>query len=163
MILAMFSTLASAQKVKSDYDHSYKLAGLRTFAFAPLSEKDPLSARPDVANKIKSDLKSQLEKIGLQEDDQQPNFLVSYSASKQTYTTSYSTGASAWTAGSQVWNTEYTEGTLVVDFLDPATRAPFWRGTATQTVYAGTLQKYVPKGVEKLVDAFQKDLGEKER
>ncbi len=150
--------LVSAQKVKSDYDHNYKLDGLKRFAFAPPSADDPLSSRPDVAQKIKSDLKSQLGKAGFREDDQNPNFLVEYSASKHTYSDSYSTTTNAWTAGSEVWNTQYTVGTLIVDFLDPQTKQPFWRGTATQTVYAGTLQKYVPKGVQKLVQAFQNDV-----
>ena len=156
-VLVVMAPLTSAQKVKSDYDHNYKLAGLNRFAFAPVSPQDPLSSRPDVAQKIKSDLKSGLEKAGFREDDQNPNFLVEYSASKHTYSDSYGTTSNAWTAGSQVWNTEYTMGTLIVDFLDPQTKQPFWRGTATETVYAGTLQKYVPKGIQKLVQAFQND------
>lgn len=157
-VLIVMAQFASAQKVKSDFDHNYKLAGLKSFAFAPLSPEDPLSSRPDVAQKIGSDLKSQLEKAGFAEDKQNPSFLVEYSASKHTYSDSYSTTTNAWTAGSEVWNTKYTVGTLVVDFLDPQTKQPFWRGTATQTVYAGSLQKYVPKGVQKLVQAFQNDL-----
>jgi len=156
--LLLMVPLVSAQKVKSDFDHNYKLAGLKRFAFAPLSPDDPLSSRPDVAQKIKSDLKTQLEKAGFAEDDQNPNFLVEYSASKHTYSDSYSTTTNAWTAGSEVWNTKYTVGTLIVDFLDPQTKQPFWRGAATQTVYAGNLQKYVPKGVQKMVQAFQDDM-----
>jgi Domain of unknown function (DUF4136) len=157
LLLMLASALASAQKVTSDYNHDYKLSGLQRFAFAPVSPQDPLSKRPDVAEKIKSDLKAQLEKAGFTEDDQNPNFLVEYSASKHVYSDSYSTTTNAWTAGSQVWNTEYTTGTLLVDFLDPQSKQPFWRGTATETVYAGTLLKYVPKGVQKLVQAFQED------
>ena len=156
--LLLMVPLVSAQKVKSDYDHNYNMARLKRFAFAPLSAEDPLSSRPDVAQKIKSDLKTQLEKAGFAEDDQNPNFLVESSASKHTYSDSYSTTTNAWTAGSEVWNTKYTVGTLIVDFLDPQTKQPFWRGTATQTVYAGNLQKYVPKGVQKMVQAFQDDV-----
>ena len=152
------ATLASAQKVTSDYNHDYKLSELKQFAFAPLSPQDPLSQRPDVAQKIKSDLQAQLGKAGFQENDQNPDFLVEYSASKHVYSDSYVTPTNAWTAGSQVWNTAYTTGTLIVDFVDPKTHQPFWRGTATETVYAGTLLKYVPKGVQKLVQAFQEDV-----
>lgn len=156
--LVIAAPLVFAQKVKTDYDRDYQLAALSRFAFAPLSPQDPLNSRPDLAQKIKSDLQAELQKAGFVEDDLHPDFLVEYSASKHVYSDSYSTTASAWTSGSQVWNTTYKVGTLILDFLNPKTKQPFWRGTATETVYAGSLQKYVPKGIRKLVQAFQRDV-----
>ncbi len=157
--LLAVTTIASAQKIATDFNHDYNLAALKTFAFLPLAANDALRSRPEVAARIQADLKTQLEKGGFREDDANPDFLVFYSANKATYTSTYSSGAAAPTAGSQVWSEPYQVGMLVTDLLDPKTREPFWRGTATETVYAtGSMQKYAAKGVQKLVEAFQKDI-----
>jgi uncharacterized protein DUF4136 len=156
-VLMTVGSLVSAQKIQTDFNPDFDLVALKSFAFAPLSPNDPLSSHPQIAQRIRIDLKAQLEKIGLRETEAHPDFLIAYSASKQSYTDTYSTGVSVWTSGSQVGTTNYVVGTLVSDFLDPNTKRPFWRGTATKTVYAGSLQKYVPKGVQRLIEAFQKD------
>ena len=161
-LMIMTGSVALPQKIKSDFNPNYNSASLKKFAFAPMNPKDPLSTHPEVAEKIRADLKTQLEKIGMQEDDTHPDFLVAFSASKQTSTSTYSSPPTSWTSQNEVWTADYTVGTLVSDFLDPSTKQPFWRGTATETVYAGTLQKYIPKGVQKLIEAFQKD-AEKQR
>ncbi len=36
--------------------------------------------------------------------------------------------------GGPVSVTEYTQGTLIVDFIDPQTKQVFWRGTGTDVV-----------------------------
>ncbi len=153
----LIASLACAQDVKTSFNPSQNLSALKTYAFAPLSPSDPLSNHPDTAQKIKADLSSQLQQIGLQENAAHPDFLVSYSASKNTYSSTYGTGASGWTSGNEVWTSSYQVGMLVLDFLDPATQQPFWRGTAEKTIFGGDFKKYVPKGVEKLVKAFGDD------
>jgi len=155
-LLALVGSHALAQKIQSGFDPNYQFTALKTFAFAPLPAEDPLNARPDLAQRIRTDLRTQLNSIGLREDDAHPDFLVAYSASKQTATSTYSTQATKWSGG-ESFSQEYTVGTLVTDFIDPTTQRVFWHGTASETVYAGTLQKYVPKGVRKLVEAFQKN------
>jgi hypothetical protein len=161
-VMIMAGSLVSAQKIETSFNPDYNPMALKKFAFAPLNPNDPLKSHRALAQRIRDDLRAQLEKIGLQEDDAHPDFLVAYSANKQTYTSTYGTSASPWTSGSEVWTTNYTVGTLVVDFLDPKTKQPFWRGTATETVYSGTVEKYFPKGVQRLIAAFQKDI-EKQR
>jgi len=149
--------IASAQDVKTNFNPAQNLSALKTYSFAPLSPSDPLSSHPDTAQKVKADLSAQLQQIGLQENSAHPDFLVTYSASKHTYSSTYGSGASSWTSGSEVWTSTYQVGMLVVDFLDPATQQPFWRGTAEKTIFGGDFKKYVPKGVEKLVQAFRDD------
>ncbi len=145
------------QKVKTDLIPGYDVAALKTFSFLPVDPSDPLSARPEIAQKIRTDLKTELQKIGYQENDSNPDFLVSYSASRHDYTSTYSTGATGITSENEVWNNPYSVGTLIVDFLDGKTKKPFWRGAASETVYSGTFQKYIPKGAQKMMDAFRKD------
>ena len=155
--LFAIAPLAISQDAKSDFDPAKDLSALKTYAFAPLSPSDPLSSHPDTAQKIKADLSSQLQQIGLQENAAHPDFLVSYSASKHTYSSTYGSGASGWTSGNEVWTSSYQVGMLVVDFLDPSSQQPFWRGTAEKTIFGGDFKKYVPKGVERLVQAFRED------
>lgn len=156
-LIIAIAPLMLAQDVKTDFNPAKNLSLLKTYAFAPLSPSDPLSSHPDTAQRIKSDLTAQLQRSGLQENAAHPDFLVSYSASKHTYSSTYGSGASGWTSGNEVWTTSYQVGMLVVDFLDPATQQPFWRGTAEKTIFAGDFKKYVPQGVEKLVQAFRED------
>ncbi len=157
VLLIAVAPFCFAQKVKTDLIPSYNLGALKTFSFLPVDSSDPLSNRQDIAQKIRADLKTQLEKIGYRENDSNPDFLVSYSASRHDYTSTYSTGATGITSQNEVWNNPYSVGTLIVDFLDAKTNQPFWRGTASETVYSGTLQKYIPKGAQKMMDAFRKD------
>lgn len=166
LLLALFLSVLPfcfAQKVKTDLIPGYNVDSLKTYSFQPVDANDPLSARPEIAQKIRGDLKAGLEKIGYQENTSNPDFLVAYSATRHDYTSTYSTGATGITSQNEVWNNPYSVGTLIVDFLDGKTRQPFWRGTAEETVYSGTLQKYIPKGVQKLVEAFRKDCGKQSK
>jgi hypothetical protein len=67
------------------------------------------------------------------------DFLVSYHTKQQQkvqVTPGYGYGYGYWGYG---WGgfpdvTTYTEGTLIVDFIDPVTNQVFWRGTASSVV-----------------------------
>ena len=64
---------------------------------------------------------------------QQPDFLVAYHARKQQRLDVTSAGYGWWGwGGTDVY--QYTEGTLIVDFVDPRTNQAFWRGTASDVV-----------------------------
>ena len=156
-ILLSFAPSGYSQKIKTQLDSDYDLALLKKFAFAPVNRKDPLAVDPKLAQSIKQDIKTQLQKIGIAEDDIHPDFLVFYSATKQTKTSTYGTFATGVTAYNESWSVEYKVGTLTVHLLDPQSKRPMWQGSATETIYAGKLQKYFPKGVEKIIRAFQKD------
>jgi hypothetical protein len=49
---------------------------------------------------------------------------------------------------------QYKEGTIVVDFIDAATREMFWRGTASDTFIPGTGQAAIKEALVKLLDAY---------
>ena len=52
---------------------------------------------------------------------------------------------------------QVTEGTLVVIFVDPATRQEVWRGMASGTIKEKNLHKDVNKSITKLLQQFVKD------
>ena len=151
------ATLASAQKIETSIDSSYNLVRLKTFAFAPLKARDPLNHNPEVAEEIRNELTADFEKIGLRKDNSNPDFLVSYTANDQAYSSNYSAVTTGVTAENQVYTSKYQVQTLVLSFVDAKTDGLFWEGTAKRTVGEGSLQKYVPKGVKKIVEAFHED------
>jgi hypothetical protein len=84
---------------------------------------------------IRGALKQDLAARGLTEATTgQPDFLVSYHV-KQQQKFDYDTvgyGFYGWPGGADV--TEYTQGTLIIDFIDPQTNQVFWRGTGSEVV-----------------------------
>jgi hypothetical protein len=83
---------------------------------------------------IRSALKQNLAEKGLIETTSgNPDFLVAYHVKEQQKLDVNTVGYGFWgPAGADV--TQYTEGTLIVDFVDPRTKQVFWRGTATDVV-----------------------------
>jgi hypothetical protein len=64
-------------------------------------------------------------------------------------------GYGVWGFGSADLTT-YTQGTLVVDFIDPQTHKVFWRGTASEIVAnpSNVNASKLNKAVAKLVDQY---------
>jgi len=80
-------------------------------------------------------LRNALAQKGLTEaaPGQAPDFLVAFHARKQQRLDVTSAGYGWWGwGGTDVY--QYTEGTLIVDFIDPTTKKAFWRGTASQVI-----------------------------
>jgi Domain of unknown function (DUF4136) len=89
---------------------------------------------------VRSSLERQLAQKGLtMATTQPPDFLVAYHATKQqkvNVTPGYGYGYGYW---GYRWGgfpdvSTYTEGTLVVDFIDPQSNQVFWRGSAQGVV-----------------------------
>jgi hypothetical protein len=95
-----------------------------------------------------------------------PDFLISYHSKQQQrvqVTPGYGYG---WGYGwGYRWGgfpdvTTYTEGTLVVDFIDPSTNQVFWRGTAQRVVEhpENPNPQHIDKAVAKLVNQYPSQL-----
>ena len=56
---------------------------------------------------------------------------------------------------------QYSEGTLMVDFIDTRTNQVIWRGRATGTIEMKDVDKKISKSTEKLVKQFVKDTTKK--
>jgi len=162
VLLVVLVGSSHAQKIETAASSDYKLSELKTFAFAPLELHDPLTKNPALAKQIRDEVVAGFRKIGLRQEDAHPDFLVAYTAGDSTYESSYSTGVSGGSSTSEVWSTTYHKQTVTLDFVDPRNQAPIWHGTATRTVAAGTMDKYVPKAVRKIGEAFH-DEAEKQK
>ena len=117
------------------------LGNYRTYAWhqAPSGEMQTVGEQ-----EVRSALARQLAQKGLMPaTTQPPDFLVAYHATTQQkvnvtpgYGYGYGYGYGRWGYGASGFPdvTTYTEGTLIVDFIDPKTNQVFWRGTAQGVV-----------------------------
>jgi hypothetical protein len=107
---------------------------------------------------VRSALRRDLALKGMVEATSAPaDFLVAYHVKERQVLDVGSVGYGFWGYGyGPGYVTSYTEGTLIVDFIDPRTKSVFWRGTATAVVShpdTPNLAK-VDKAVSKLVGQY---------
>lgn len=167
ILLMLYSTVARAQSVQSDYDRSFNLARLKTYGFLeqPRKPGDALAESPLNDRRIHAALDSDLQTNGFSPSEQ-PDFLIAYYVTtKQGLDIQDNrNGGGPWGWGPWGWDRwgninvkQVTEGTLVVMFIDPATRQEVWRGMVSGTIKQKSMEKEVNKSAAKLVERFVKD------
>ncbi|MBV9929080.1 MAG: DUF4136 domain-containing protein [Acidobacteria bacterium] len=117
---------AAGQTVTSTYDKDYGLSRLDTYGFSPeeREKSDPLATNTLTEKKIKDALEEELQNCGHHPPPvgAPPSFYVSFHVRAEDKVDE-SGGA-----------TNYTQGTLIVDFHDAATKRLVWRGVAAGVV-----------------------------
>lgn len=156
--------------VKTDYDKSVDLNRLRTFTFKDQRRPDGnlLQGNTLVDNRIRDALRRDLEARGFRyEPNGQTDFVVAYYARQTEKADVEPLGYGMphrwrWGWGPAVWTRYYTQGSLVVDFIDPSSNQLIWRGRATDTVKGlDQSEKEISKGADRLIKHFVKDSGKK--
>jgi hypothetical protein len=141
----------SSVKVTADYDHSAPFQNYRTYALEPPKNAPPLSPTADAA--LRDTLREQLaermiREIGPNEKPELavvPHVRLQQKYSVQQYTQwGYGPGVwpyyggyyGVWAGAPYTYNTitSYTEGTLILDFVDASNQKLVFRGTASATV-----------------------------
>jgi hypothetical protein len=162
LLMMLISMAALAQSVQTDYDRSFNLARLRTYGFNEQERLpgDPLAASPLNDRRIHTALDSQLQAHGFRPSEQ-PDFLISYFVTtKQGLEIEENRfGITPWDRWGNINVKQVTEGTLMVVFMDPATRQEVWVGFASGTINPKSLDKAVNKSISKLVQLFVKNQG----
>ena len=149
MVLAL--GCASSIDVKHDYDKSQDFSALKTYDWFPEPAIIPGNARTAMersgllAKRIKDAVDNELRAKGLKKDSGNPNFLIAkhigFDQKINVIDYGYNYGGyglyygRAW-GGRNIDVYEYTEGTLILDFIDTKTKQLIWRGIATGTVDA---------------------------
>ena len=131
----------SSVSVTTDYDHDLNFTTLKTFQWMSVS-KDALTPNASanmlqnslVDNRFRGAVKTQLEAKGLTEASANPDFFIMYHTGTQEKVdvTNYGYGYGRWGGyggGTDVH--QYTQGTLILDFVNPATKQLIWRSVAT--------------------------------
>jgi hypothetical protein len=117
----------------SAYDAHAQLGQYRTYVWLPLSDRGRTAdaVRGSLAEHyIKVEVDRQLAQQGIApaEPGTRPDFYIDYHMDLRERR-----DTNPWTfmTGSYMAPYLYTQGTLAIDFVDPATRHVFWRGVAT--------------------------------
>jgi uncharacterized membrane protein len=183
-LLLVAVTVVFGMSVKSDYEKNYNFSQLKTFAFkTDRTSNDPLSTNTLEAGRIQNALAAQLEANGFTQSAQNPDFIVAfYSRTKQKTQVQSSgfgpgfgpgfgfgrgfgwgygiPGRGRWRYGygPDIWTTNYTQGCVMADVIDPRTNDLVWRGVVKDTVNGiGQSEKQTDQAAKDLVKKFMKD------
>jgi hypothetical protein len=161
---------AFGMNVKTDYDRSFDFGRLKTFTFKDQRRPDGnvLQRNTLVDKRIREALRKDLEARGYRYlPDGPADFVVAYYArqTEKTELEPVSYGMPLrwrWGWGPRVWTRDYTQGSVIVDFIAPTSNQMIWRGRVTDTVTGlDQSDKQIDKGVNELVKHFAKDVKRK--
>jgi hypothetical protein len=182
--LLMFAVTAIfGMSVKSDYEKNFDFSQLHTFAFkTDRASNDPLSTNTLEAERIQNALAAQLVSNGFTQATQDPDFIVAFYSRTKQKTSVQSTGFGPgfggfgygrgfgwgygipgggrwrWGYGPDIWTTNYTQGCVMADVVDPKTNELVWRGVVKDTVNGiGQSEKQANQVAKDLVKNFMKD------
>jgi len=164
--LMLTTSIAFGMHTKTDYDRSFDFHKLRTFAFKDQYRRDGsvLKENGIVDRRIKDALIRDLEARGFRyAPEGQSDFQIAYYARERERAEIEGSGYAMprrwrWGWGPDLWTRYYTEGSVVVDFVDSNSNQLFWRGRVTDTVKGlGQSDKQIDKAANKLVNDFVKD------
>jgi len=165
MLLGMLVVSASAQSVQSDYDRSFRFSELKTFSFAiqRRGANDPLATDTLNDGRIRNGLESQLIDSGFKIETERPDFVIAYyvTTKNKLNVQDFGYGPPRWFGGRDIRVNQYSEGTLMVDFIDARTNQVIWRGRASGTLEMKGVEKKISKSVEKLIKQYIKDTTKK--
>lgn len=166
--ISLCLTACSSITVTTDYDHSASFGQYHSYTLAPSSEKIPLS--PSSATALQETLRSSLFKRGITEKTDTADLhvirhvsteekLAVFQSNNMGYAgMRYGYGRYGMWAGAPynyIDVSQYTQGTLILDFVDAKTQKLVFRGIATGTVSdPETNAKRVRQAVEEIVQEF---------
>jgi len=165
MMLGLLAVSATAQSVQSDYDRGFRFSELKTFSFAVQrrAATDPLASDTLNDGRIRNGLESQLTANGFRMETEKADFVIAYyvTTKNKLNVQDYGYGPPRWFGSRDIRVNQYSEGTLMVDFIDAKSNQVIWRGRAVGTLELKGVDKKISKSVEKLVKQFLKDTQKK--
>ena len=153
----------SSVKVTTDAAPGTSFAHYQTYLLAPVAEKIGLSPSSELA--LRETLKTQLALRQIQETDKNADVhVVRHISTKDKMNVTQFNGAGfrsipygygyyrVWGGAPETYVSQYTEGTLILDFVDAKTQQLVFRGVATGTVQdPETNAKRLAEAVERIV------------
>ncbi len=162
-MMFLFAGKASAQQVKTDYDHSANFGQYKTYSWEQVKTKNALDV-----DRIKSAVNAALAAKGWTQVDSGGDVSIvamETTQNQQTLNTFYDGFGGGWGwrgfggggFGEATTTTDtYKVGTLVVDLFDTKTKTLLWRGSSSDTLSNNSNKniKNLDKGVEKMFKKF---------
>ncbi len=128
----------SSVTVTNDYDHEFNVAPVKSYQWATEAQN---IISPDIASatfqnqliekRFKDAVNTQLATTGLTKDSTAPDMYIAYHTGTQqkTQVTDYGYGYGRWGGNYDV--STYTQGTIILDFIDAKSKTLVWRSVAT--------------------------------
>jgi len=147
-LAALFAACSSAPKVGTDYDPEFNFAGIKSYHMV----EHNLSAQAGASGSSLTDQRAtramiaEMQKRGISAASaEQADIILTFHIVTQdrTKVTSYNNsyayrpygyGGGYYGAGNQIDVRQYTQGTLLVDLVDPKDKRIVWRGQASAVV-----------------------------
>ena len=166
IMLGFMAVSAAAQSVQSDFERSFRFSELKSFSFAAQNRAatDPLASDTLNDGRIRSGLEQQLRDSGFHMETEKSDFVIAYyvTTKNKLNVQEFGYGPPRWFGSRDIRVNQYSEGTLMVDFIDAKTNQMIWRGRASGTLEMKGVDKKISKSVEKLVKQFLKDTQKKD-
>lgn len=164
--ISLFTTACSTVSVTTDHDPSAPFAHYKTYTLAPSTEKVGLSPSSEAA--LQDSLRTELLRHGISETGENADLHVVRHISTKEKTVVHQSGPGLpyrygryrmWVGAPYYYTdvSQYTQGTLILDFVDAKTHKLVFRGVGTGTVSdPKTNAERVREAVEEIVQNFPK-------
>ena len=150
-ILSLSAGCATSYDVRTMAAPKVTLTEFRTFhllatphrrdGYVPAGDYDPMVSNSITNRALRSSVQSAFESRGYVDEAWTPDFAVAVYASArdkldltQWQYTPYPWWRHGWSMGVSTYATQYKEGTVIVDVVNPETLDLLWRGSATATL-----------------------------
>jgi hypothetical protein len=161
IMLGVMAVSAAAQSVQSDFDRSFRFSELKTFSFAVQKRPatDPLASDTLNDGRIRRGLEMQLADSGFRMETEKADFVIAYyvTTKNKLNVQDFGYGPPRWFGSRDIRVNQYSEGALMVDFIDAKSNQVIWRGRASGTLEMKGVEKKISKSVEKLIKQYLKD------
>lgn len=159
LAITTFSTIAAAQQVTVNYNHSQSFAGYHTFAWGGNNANQIQNSI--LAQVAQQDIAAALQAKGftLVQESQNPDVIVTGNGGMKQQT-SYSAWGMRGIGGGMggITPEQNVIGTLIVDLYDAKTQSLIWRGIAQDTLSSNgnKNQQLVQKAIQKMFKQWPK-------
>ena len=157
LLCLLAAHVALAQKVTVEFDKNVDFTKFKTFAIrgGELNSRNPALTSNLVKKQIEADIEQRLTSKGLTQATGTADLNVRYTFGQARKVEVETYPAGWYGLGTRAVRVPYAEGTLVIDFRDPATRALVWRGVASdEKTDPAKLEGKIDDMVKKSIDKY---------
>jgi hypothetical protein len=139
LMAAALGLLGACVTTSATTSPNANLGQYRTFSFFEPTNANPKQLafeRSPAGQVVRDRVASDLQSKGLTQSADNPDLVVAYhtKTEQKTDVTDWGYGGYYWGGPGGVTVDQYTQGTLLIDLIDPKTKQVVWRGTASAIV-----------------------------
>lgn len=158
----------SSISVSTDFDDKIDFSKFSTYSWMPSPQTPSQAIQKELASntlvegRVKRAVDAQLPAKGLRKTTEDPDILVAFHTGVEDKVDVQSWGYGygwGWRyGGGGITTINYQEGTLILDFIDPATKQLMWRGVAKKVISEKTTpeksEKEISEAVQKILEKY---------